>query len=96
MNEIIYDIVRSPVVTEKSTALSEYNKVVFKVAQDADKIAIKKAVEALFNVKVVSVNTLNVQGKIRRFRGVTGRRSGYKKAIVSLAEGQQIDVMAGI
>lgn len=96
MNEIIYDIVRSPVVTEKSTALSEYNKVVFKVAQNADKIAIKKAVEALFNVKVVSVNTLNVQGKIRRFRGVTGRRSGYKKAIVSLAEGQQIDVMAGI
>lgn len=96
MNPIIYDIIRRPVITEKSTNLSQYNKVVFKVASDADKTQIKKAVEAIFGVKVEGVNTLNIKGKTRRFRGVLGRKPSYKKAIVSLAEGQTIDVSSGV
>lgn len=91
-----YDVILGPVITEKSTLVSEHNQVVFKVAMSATKPAIKKAVEALFSVKVKAVNTIVVPGKVKRFRGVVGKRSDYKKAVVSLAEGQSIDVTTGI
>ena len=89
-----YDTILSPVITEKATLLSEQNKVVFRVAGDATKDEIASAVEALFKVNVTKVNTVNVKGKTKRFRGRVGRRSDVKKAIVTLAEGQSIDVMA--
>ena len=89
--EAMYDIIRGPVITEKSTALSERNQVVFRVAIDATKPAIKAAVEGLFGVKVLGVNTLVQKGKTKRFRGRPGRRSDMKKAFVTLAEGQSID-----
>lgn len=95
-NDVIYDIIRTPVVTEKSTLQGEYNKVSFKVKVDANKAEIKQAVEALFGVKVDAVNTVRQQGKVKRFRGFVGRRNESKKAIVTLAEGQTIDVMGGI
>jgi len=91
-----YDVIRSPVITEKSTLASESNQVVFKVASDATKPAIKQAVEALFGVKVKAVNTLVRKGKTKRFRGVKGRQSDVKKAIVTLVEGQSIDVTTGL
>lgn len=91
-----YDIIRAPVITEKATLQSEQNKVVFKVALDATKPEIKDAVEALFKVKVLAVNTLRVKGKTKRFKGVPGRRSDIKKAVVTLAEGQAIDVSTGL
>lgn len=91
-----YDVVKSPVITEKSTQGSEHNQVTFRVAIDATKPQIKAAVEALFNVKVDAVNTLVLKGKTKRFRGVKGRRSDVKKAIVTLAEGQSIDITTGI
>lgn len=91
-----YDVILGPVITEKSTLVSEHNQVVFKVAPTATKPAIKKAVEAIFNVKVKAVNTIVVQGKVKRFRGILGKRADYKKAVVSLAEGQSIDVTTGI
>lgn len=91
-----YDVILGPVITEKSTLVSEHNQVVFKVATDATKPAIKAAVEALFKVKVESVNTILVKGKVKRFKGKVGRRSNYKKAVVSLAEGHSIDVTTGI
>ncbi len=91
-----YDVVLAPVITEKSTMLSENNAVVFRVANDATKPAIKAAVEALFNVKVVSVNTLNTKGKTKRWKGKPYTRSDVKKAIVRLAEGQSIDVTSGV
>jgi large subunit ribosomal protein L23 len=91
-----YDTILAPVITEKSTQLSELNKVVFKVAQDATKDEIAAAVEALFKVNVVKVNTLNVKGKTKRFRGTLGRRSDVKKAVVTLAEGQSIDITTGL
>ena len=91
-----YDIIRSPVITEKSTLLSEHNQVMFNVAKTATKPEIKKAVEALFEVKVSAVNTLNRKGKTKRFRGVKGRQSDVKKAIVTLEEGQSIDVTTGL
>jgi large subunit ribosomal protein L23 len=91
-----YDTVLAPVVTEKSTRLSEHNQVVFRVRKAATKPEIKAAVEALFNVKVTAVNTLNQKGKVKRFRGRLGRRGDVKKAIVTLAEGQTIDVTTGI
>lgn len=94
--EAIYEIIRSPVVTEKATALSEQNQVVFKVAIDASKPQIKEAVETLFGVTVTSVNTLVQKGKTKRFRGRPGRRSDVKKAFVRLAEGQQIDLSTGL
>jgi large subunit ribosomal protein L23 len=90
------DIVRAPVITEKSTAGSEHNQVTFRVALDATKPEIKAAVEGLFSVKVTSVNTLRQRGKVKLFRGHVGRRSEYKKAIVTLATGQSIDVTTGI
>lgn len=90
-----YDVIRAPLITEKSTAASEFNKVVFKVSTEARKGDIKSAVEALFNVKVSKVNTINVEGKNKVFRGRRGKRSDYKKAIVTLAEGSSIDFAAG-
>ncbi len=91
-----YDIIRSPVVTEKSTLGSEHNQVTFRVAMDATKPEIKSAIEILFKVKVSGVNTLRQQGKVKRFRGIKGKRPDYKKAIVTLVEGQNIDVTTGI
>ncbi|MCP5080926.1 MAG: 50S ribosomal protein L23 [Rhizobiales bacterium] len=91
-----YDIIRSPVITEKSTLLSEHNQVMFNVAKTATKPEIKAAVEALFEVKVSAVNTLNRKGKTKRFRGIAGRQSDVKKAIVTLEEGQSIDVTTGL
>ena len=91
-----YDTILAPVITEKATLLSEHNKVVFRVAQDATKDEIAEAIEQLFKVKVLKVNTLNVKGKTKRWRGRPGRRSDVKKAIVTLAEGQSIDVATGL
>jgi large subunit ribosomal protein L23 len=91
-----YDVVLSPHITEKSTMLSEHNAVVFKVANDASKPEIKEAIEALFNVKVTGVNTVVTKGKSKRWKGKPYTRSDFKKAIVTLAEGQTIDVTSGI
>ena len=91
-----YDVVLAPVITEKSTMLSEHNAVVFKVADSATKPQIKAAVEALFNVSVTNVNTLTQKGKTKRWKGRPYTRSDVKKAIVTLAEGQSIDVTTGI
>jgi large subunit ribosomal protein L23 len=91
-----YDTILAPVITEKATLLSEQNKVVFQVAADASKDEIAAAVEALFKVNVTKVNTLNVKGKTKRFRGREGRRSDVKKAVVTLAEGQSIDITTGL
>jgi large subunit ribosomal protein L23 len=90
--EAMYDIIRGPVVTEKATNLSATGQMVFRVADDATKPEIKAAVEGLFNVKVVAVNTLVTKGKTKRFRGRPGRRSDVKKAYVRLAPGQSIDL----
>jgi large subunit ribosomal protein L23 len=94
--ERMYDIILSPVITEKATMASEHNQVTFRVANDATKPEIKAAVEKLFDVKVKAVNTLRQIGKVKRFRGKLGKRSDYKKAIVSLADGQSIDVTTGL
>jgi large subunit ribosomal protein L23 len=91
-----YDVILAPHITEKATLLSENNAVVFKVAGDASKPEIKAAVEALFDVKVTGVNTLVTKGKTKRWRGKAYRRSDVKKAIVTLAEGQSIDVTEGV
>jgi large subunit ribosomal protein L23 len=91
-----YDVVLSPHITEKSTMLSEHNAVVFKVANGASKPEIKEAIEALFNVKVTGVNTVLTKGKSKRWKGKPYKRSDFKKAIVTLAEGQTIDVTSGI
>ena len=91
-----YDVIVSPVITEKSTFVSEFNQVVFKVSPKATKPEIKAAVEALFGVKVTSVNTTTRKGKVKRFKGIVGRQSDVKKAIVTLAEGQTIDVSTGL
>ena len=94
--ERMYQTVLSPLVTEKATALTERNQVVFKVALEATKPEIKAAVEGLFNVKVLAVNTMVVKGKTKRFRGRVGQRSDWKKAMVRLAEGQSIDLTTGL
>jgi large subunit ribosomal protein L23 len=91
-----YDVILGPVITEKATTLSEHNKVVFKVSPKATKPQIKAAVEKLFDVKVVSVNTLVTKGKVKRFRNTLGQRSDVKKAIVTLAEGHSVDVTTGL
>ena len=90
-----YDIVLSPHITEKSTMMSEHNAVVFKVAPSATKPEIKAAVEALFKVTVTKVNTIVTKGKTKRWKGKPYQRSDFKKAIVTLAEGQSIDVTEG-
>lgn len=92
----MYEVVRSPIITEKATRLSEFNQVAFKVSVDATKPEIRAAIEGLFNVKVVAVNTIRQAGKEKRWRGRLGRRNHFKKAIVTLAEGQSIDVTTGI
>ncbi len=94
--ERLYDIILAPVITEKSQRISEQNQVVFRVRGDATKPEIKEAVQTLFGVKVEAVNTLNVKGKVKMFRGRKGQRSDFKKAIVTLAEGNKIDVTTGI
>ena len=91
-----YDVVLAPHITEKTTMLSEANAVVFRVASDASKPQIKAAVEALFNVSVVGVNTMITKGKSKRWKGKPYTRSDVKKAIVTLAEGQSIDITSGI
>jgi large subunit ribosomal protein L23 len=91
-----YDVIRTPSITEKSTMLSDQNQVVFNVAKDATKPEIKAAVEALFGVKVKAVNTLLRKGKTRRFRGIAGRLKDVKKAIVTLQDGQTIDISTGL
>ena len=91
-----YDIVLAPHITEKSTMLSEANAVVFRVAAKASKPEIKAAIEALFNVKVTNVNTIVTKGKSKRWQGKPYQRSDMKKAIITLAEGQSIDVTSGI
>ncbi|WP_406853925.1 MULTISPECIES: 50S ribosomal protein L23 [unclassified Alsobacter] len=91
-----YDIILGPVITEKATTQSEQNKVVFKVRKDASKPQIKAAVEKLFDVKVEAVNTLIRKGKVKRFKGTVGKQSDVKKAVVTLAEGQSIDVTTGL
>ncbi|MEO7820769.1 MAG: 50S ribosomal protein L23 [Sphingomicrobium sp.] len=91
-----YDIVLAPHITEKSTMVSEYNAVVFKVAGTASKPEIKAAIEALFNVTVTNVNTIVTKGKTKKWKGTPYKRSDSKKAIVTLAEGQSIDITSGI
>ena len=92
----LYEVIRRPLVTEKSTMGSEHGQVVFQVALDANKFEIKQAVEQLFKVKVRKVNTLRQKGKTKRFRGLPGRRPDIKKAYVTLEEGHSIDVTTGI
>ena len=91
-----YDVILSPVITEKASAVSEFNQVVFKVRRDATKPEIKAAIEELFKVKVLSVNTLTRKGKTKNFRGIKGKQQDVKKAIVRLAEGDKIDVTTRI
>jgi len=91
-----YDTILAPVITEKATYLSDQNKVVFRVAKDATKAEIADAIQELFKVTVVKVNTLVVKGKTKRWRGRLGQRSDVKKAIVTLADGQSIDVATGL
>jgi large subunit ribosomal protein L23 len=92
----VYDVILAPVITEKATAVSESNQVVFKVRRDATKPQIKAAIEELFKVKVLSVNTLTRKGKTKNFRGIKGKQQDVKKAIVRLAEGDRIDVTTRI
>ncbi|SDW26730.1 50S ribosomal protein L23 [Roseicitreum antarcticum] len=91
-----YDVIRKPIITEKATMASEANAVVFEVAMDANKPQIKQAVEALFGVKVKAVNTTITKGKVKRFKGMLGRRRDVKKAYVTLEEGNAIDVNTGL
>lgn len=92
----LYDVIRKPIVTEKSTMASEQNALVFEVKMDATKPLIREAVETLFNVKVKAVNTTVAKGKVKRFRGRPGRRNDVKKAYVTLEEGHMIDVTTGL
>ena len=97
MKKIHYlDTIISPNITEKSTSLSEFNKVVFKVDRDANKKSIKKNIEKIFKVKVVKINTINMREKIKMVRNKKAYKSGYKKAIVTLKKGQSIDLATGI
>lgn len=91
-----YDVIVSPAITEKATLASENNQVVFNVAKNASKPEIKQAVEALFGVKVKAVNTLIRKGKVKRFKGMVGKQKDVKKAIVTLVDGQSIDVTTGL
>ncbi|MEM1384204.1 MAG: 50S ribosomal protein L23 [Pseudomonadota bacterium] len=92
----LYEVIRKPIITEKATMASEGNALVFEVAVSANKPLIKEAVETLFNVKVKAVNTTITKGKVKRFRGVVGRRNDVKKAYVTLEEGNMIDVTTGL
>lgn len=96
INYNFYDVIRNPLVTEKTTQMSEYRKYTFEVMKSADKAVVKKAVEAIFGVKVQKVNMLNVKGKVKRFKGRLGRTSDFKKAIVTLEQNQTIDLAGGV
>jgi large subunit ribosomal protein L23 len=97
MNEAdLYDVILSPVITEKATIASEHGQVIFRVQPSATKPQIREAVERLFNVKVKAVNTLNRAGKKKRFRGIPGKQKDIKKAIVTLEDGYSIDVTTGL
>ena len=91
-----YDTILTPIITEKSTIASEFNQVIFEVPLSANKVEIKDAVEELFKVKVMAVNTMRVKGKEKRFRGIVGRRKDIKKAIVTLKDGDTIDIATGL
>ena len=91
-----YKIILKPVVTEKATRLSEFNKVVFEVSSKSNKYEIKGAVEKLFSVKVKAVNIINTKGKVKRFKGILGKRNDIKKAVITLVEGNTIDISAGV
>ena len=91
-----YQVILNPLVTEKSTQMSEYNKVVFSVPLGASKFDVKSSIEKIFSVKVKSVNTILLKGKLKRFKGVLGKRSDTKKAIVTLAAGNTIDLSVGV
>ena len=91
-----YDTLLAPIITEKSTLVAEENKIIFRVPLTATKPDIKEAVEALFKVDVTKVNTILVKGKTKRFRGTPGRRSDFKKAIVTLKDGQSVDITTGL
>ena len=92
----ILDTIVSPVITEKATTLSEFNKIVFRVHKGASKNSIKKSIEKIFKVNVIKINTINLRGKTKLVRGKKSSRSGYKKAIVTLKKGQSIDLATGI
>tara|TARA_B100001971_G_C18260170_1_gene585997 strand:+ start:761 stop:1090 length:330 start_codon:yes stop_codon:yes gene_type:complete len=94
--ERMYELIRSPIITEKSTIISEYNQVSFRVPLEATKPEIRAAVEGLFDVKVKAVNTIMQKGKVKRFRGHLGKRSDFKKAIVTLVDGDSIDITTGV
>ena len=97
MKKINYlDSIKSPVITEKATALSDSNKVVFKVHENASKISIKKNIEKIFKVKVVKINTINKKAKTKMVRGKIGIKKGFKKAVVTLKKGQSIDLATGV
>jgi len=91
-----YSVILSPVITEKATRILENNQVIFKVSPNATKPQIKNAIEALYSVKVSNVNTINIKGKQKIFRGIKGKRTGIRKAIVSLEKGQSIDLSSGV
>ena len=91
-----YQIILNPLVTEKSTQQSEFNKMVFSVPVNATKLEVKSSIEKIFSVKVEAVNTILLKGKVKRFKGILGRRSNTKKAIVTLAPGNTIDLSAGV
>ncbi|NBC21722.1 MAG: 50S ribosomal protein L23 [Alphaproteobacteria bacterium] len=91
-----YDTILAPVITEKATLVAEDNKIIFEVPLAATKLEIKQAVENLFKVDVTKVNTIRVKGKTKRFRGIVGRRPDWKKAIVTLQDGQSVDVTTGL
>ena len=91
-----YQVILNPLVTEKSTQQSEFNKMVFSVPVNATKLEVKSSIEKIFSVKVTSVNTILLKGKVKRFKGVLGKRSNTKKAIVTLAPGNTIDLSVGV
>ena len=91
-----FDVIRNPIITEKSTLLSEHNKYVFSVLPDSNKLDIRRAIEKIFSVTVTSVRVMNVKGKVKRFKGRKGFTKGYKKAIITLKEGDVIDYEIGI
>ena len=96
MRKNIYNIIKNPVVTEKTTKIAENNQFVFKVDVSSSKESIKMAVEKIFKVKVKNINTIKIKGKTKIFKGTKGRRADYKKAIVSLKEGETLDYSGGI
>ena len=96
INNNIYNIIRNPVVTEKTTKIAENNQFVFKVSLESSKVTIKKAIEQIFKVKVKTINTIKIKGKRKIFKGTKGKRTDYKKAIVTLKEGETIDYSGGI